>query len=669
MSKVLSYRPDIDGLRAIAILSVIAFHASSALLPGGFIGVDIFFIISGYLISSIIIRELALGRFTFTSFYIRRIRRIFPSLIVVLLFVAAYGWLVLLPDELSALGKHITAGAFFVSNIVLWKEAGYFDAIAAFKPLLHLWSLGIEEQFYIIWPLLVVLCWRLRFRLFFLLLIGLAVSFTLNIWYVKTDPTAVFYLPVTRFWELLLGSFLAWYQNHKNNYIHLVFSTYIFKRPVSSAQEKIINNTQAMLGTALLIFALVHLTEAKAFPGWWALLPTFGTLLLISASHKAWINKHILSHPWLVYIGLISFPLYLWHWPLLAFARIIKAEEPPTRIKIIAVLLAFILAWLSYQFIEHPIRKLRPGKKKRLVITSIILLNIALGGLGYVLYKQYISAHFQMTSLKKFYGATTEWIYPTVTSYDQKLVVHNLPGSGTKTVIFIGDSHTEHYWLRLLKLSQTQAASIKNITFATHGGCIPVPGININTFENYNCHKFINAAIQAAEKPNVDTVVFSAFWDGPYFWGLYHLTDPKIKDNIIKYDNPNALIVLQNFETMIKKLRQDNKKVYIILSTPADYNFDPKRMIRRNFMGKFELRLRDVSRQEFVARANIIIAKLRAIAQRTGAIVIDPVPYLCNATICPILGPDGIPRYIDQHHLRGTFVRDNVTFLDPIVKR
>lgn len=209
------YRPDIDGLRAVAVLAVVVFHVFPDWLEGGFIGVDVFFVISGFLISSIIFENLDKGTFSFSEFYARRIRRIFPALLVMLISSLIFGWFVLLPEELNQLGKHVAAGAGFVSNIVLWNEVEYFDSAADKKPLLHLWSLGIEEQFYIAWPLVVWLAWKKRLNILFLSMVAVLVSMVFNVNVVHQYPDAAFYCPLTRFWELLCGSVLAWCSLYK----------------------------------------------------------------------------------------------------------------------------------------------------------------------------------------------------------------------------------------------------------------------------------------------------------------------------------------------------------------------------------------------------------------------------------------------------------------------
>src|SRR5262245_40012984 len=297
------YRPDVDGLRAVAVLAVLAYHAFPSLAPGGFAGVDVFFVISGYLITGIILDDLERGRFTYRNFYWRRIRRIFPALILVLVACLALGWLVLLPDEYAQLGKHVAAGAGVVSNIALWREAGYFDSAAELKPLLHLWSLGVEEQYYLAWPLLLLL---FRRHMGWMIVALGAASFALNIWMVGTHPTAAFYLPFTRFWELLAGSYLAFAVRKENP------SPYF-----------------SMVGAGLIVLGFILLEPQKAFPGWWALLPVLGAALLIRAGPQGWVNRRVLAHPAMVFVGLISYPLYLWHWPLLTYARIVHGGEPP----------------------------------------------------------------------------------------------------------------------------------------------------------------------------------------------------------------------------------------------------------------------------------------------------------------------------------------------------
>ena len=357
-----TYRPDIDGLRAVAVLAVVAFHAFPERLPGGYAGVDVFFVISGFLISSIILRDLEAGTFSVANFYGRRVRRIFAALIVVLAATLVIGSFVLFPHEYRQLGRHVLGGAGFVSNLLLWSEAGYFDEAAEAKPLLHLWSLGIEEQFYILWPVLLAWSSRARVRLLPVSLLLFAASFVLNVVTTGRDPEAAFYSPGTRLWELMAGSVLAC----------LVVRGQLPARGAA---------VRSIAGAALIVAALTLLDPGSAFPGWWALLPVAGTTLVISGDRAGWCNR-LLSARALVWMGLISFPLYLWHWPLLSFLRIASESATPTReLRVAAVVVSVLLASLTYWFVERPVRT---GGHRRLKVWTLSagLACIAVAGLA-----------------------------------------------------------------------------------------------------------------------------------------------------------------------------------------------------------------------------------------------------------------------------------------------
>ncbi len=379
------YRPDIDGLRAIAVLLVVAFHAYPKSVKGGFIGVDIFFVISGYLISTIIFANLQNNTFSFKDFYIRRVRRIFPPLILVLFSCIVFGWFGLIPDEYVELGSHIFGGASFTSNIILWHEAGYFDNSTELKPLLHLWSLGVEEQFYILWPFLIWAAWRLGFDIFkTILAIGIA-SFCLNIYMANQNAVIDFYSPLTRFWELLFGAALSWL---------------VLQKKVNLSNHGNLATLGSSVGIGLLVAGCALITSSTAFPGWWALLPTLGATLLIAMGPYSWINRKILSNQVLVWFGLISFPLYLWHWSLLAFWRVAEGVETHSYIRIRIVLISILLAWLTYYFVERPIRL--KGKIK----TRYLVLALAL--MGFIGGHIYLTGGYQFRGSIKNVGITAE---------------------------------------------------------------------------------------------------------------------------------------------------------------------------------------------------------------------------------------------------------------------
>jgi peptidoglycan/LPS O-acetylase OafA/YrhL len=353
------YRPDIDGLRAIAVMLVVNFHAFPEAVPGGFIGVDIFFVISGFLITGIIARELEQQRFSLVTFYNRRIRRIFPALIVVLGVTLVLGWLWMLPAVYTKLSSDVFASAAFFANIGLLLQSGYFDVESARKPLLHLWSLGIEEQFYLSWPLILMLAARLRLSLLAVASAIALASFVLNVGRIGANPVATFYLPFTRAWELLAGAALAGGCSQ-------------------ISQTSRTCNWRAAAGLLLIVAAAAVLDTHRAFPGWWAVLPVAGSALLLSAP-AAWSCRHVLASWPLVQIGLISYPIYLWHWPLLVFFAIIKFAPLTLLERALIVGLSFALAWLTYRFVESPFRFGRPSQFKVLSLVSGMVLVAAAG--------------------------------------------------------------------------------------------------------------------------------------------------------------------------------------------------------------------------------------------------------------------------------------------------
>jgi peptidoglycan/LPS O-acetylase OafA/YrhL len=354
------YRPDVDGLRAVAVMLVLNFHAFAGVMPGGFVGVDVFFVISGFLITGIVARELGEARFNLFNFYVRRIRRIFPALLVVLAASLVLGWLFLLPALYAQLGVDTFASAGFLANIALLLQSGYFDVASARKPLLHLWSLGIEEQFYLAWPL--ILTWAALRKMSIIAVattLGIA-SFILNVALIGSQPAAAFYLPFTRAFELLLGAVLACSWDRVN-------------------QSRRTSDVRAWAGVATIAAGAGLLDSHSAFPGWWALLPVAGTAMLL-ASPQAWICRVVLASPPLVWIGLISYPLYLWHWPLLVFGAAIKFQSLTLIERELILLLSTVLAWATYAFIEKPIRFGAPSPRKLWVLCVSMVLVGLVGG-------------------------------------------------------------------------------------------------------------------------------------------------------------------------------------------------------------------------------------------------------------------------------------------------
>jgi peptidoglycan/LPS O-acetylase OafA/YrhL len=462
----LHYRPDLDGLRGIAILAVLGFHAFPTLAPGGFVGVDIFFVISGFLISTLILAQLRRSTFKLSDFYIRRARRLLPALAIVLAVCLYFGWFVLLPDEFENLGKHVAAAAAFAMNFSVWREGGYFEPAANLNPVLHLWSLGIEEQFYLLWPLVLLLLWRRRRRLVLTIAVLVAASFAANIAFAHTDPRGDFYLPVTRFWELGLGCLLAAREDTQPGAGRL-FRFEAQLRPVLS-----------VLGFILICGAVFLFDSRMAFPGWAALIPVTGAMCVICATPDNWFQRNIVAGGPLVFVGIISYPLYLWHWPLLSVATILGSGLVPTAVRSAAVALSFILAYLVFRFVELPIRSRPPARASGVLVAGLG----ALGAAGLAIHAASgISARFghdirslQMASKVNRYCLATfagqgDFNYCKSTSAD------------APKVMFLGDSRTQALYDGMVLLAGRRYPMM----LLARGGCPPLLNAHAGGSENH----------------------------------------------------------------------------------------------------------------------------------------------------------------------------------------
>lgn len=650
-----TYRPDIDGLRAVAILSVLAFHVFPGTLKGGFIGVDIFFVISGFLISSIIFRSLESGSFTYTEFYVRRIRRIFPALLIVLIFAFLIGYFLLLPDEFKSLGKHILGGSLFVSNLVLWGESGYFDTAAEMKPLLNLWSLGVEEQYYIVWPLLVAFIWKRSGNFLAIVLPILIGSLALNLFVFNSHSGSTFYSPITRFWELMIGSLLAYASVHN----------------IKILPSSISPNAVSWLGLLLVVTGFFLIDSRKVFPSYWTLLPTMGTFLIICAGSGSFVNSAILSNRLLVFIGLISYPLYLWHWPLLTYSRII--DMTGTLEKIGVIVTSFFLAIATYRFVETPVRSGLSGKWPRAELSrGLVSAMVVMAALGITSYSGFLSPYHDSEALKLISSAIGEWEYPgdmiPFKFGKSDFYMMGNPSTGDKKtgkILFVGDSNMAQYYSNVEKLSRK---SNRTMIFATDDGCPPIP--HVYRSAPLQTYHLIDDVMKYANDPTVDAVVIGAAWI-LYFGeqGRYCIKDPKTGQDLLLNHSTGANAAFASLEAMLFKLRSMGKRVYLLLNIPAGEALDPKGMVNRSIRSKkaffhverSELIGEDLSQFKFVDEG------LAAVAKRSNTVVIDPKRFLCSDGRCPSTTSDGDPIYKDAMHLRPSFVRNQVNFLDQII--
>jgi len=665
------YRPDIDGLRAVAILAVIGFHAFPNWVGGGFIGVDVFFVISGYLISTTIFVSLDRGTFSIFEFYARRIRRIFPALIVVLAVCFSFGWFVLYDVEYQMLGKHIAAGAGFVSNIVLWNEAGYFDNSADTKPLLHLWSLGIEEQFYIFWPLLLWFAWKRKLNLLQITIVIAIVSFFLNIKGIRQDAVQTFYSPQTRFWELLSGSLLAYAllcrSNSSANVRIEILSAIssIAHNKKKGTYGRAIANIFSFAGLFLLLYGFLGMNKEMSFPGNWALIPVIGSLLLLIGGDKAWINRVILSNRVAVWFGLISFPLYLWHWPLLSFARIIESEVPSLNIRVAALAISVLLAWLTYELVERPLRI-----DKHLNAKAMILF-VLMAVIGYVGYNSYSRNGLPFRFISKLSAQKTSqlsYAFPTNNEcvIDYPYATHSCFESEKKyltSIALIGDSHMEALTHGFKDLFDKNSLRF-NMLAIGKGGCMPF----LNTDYLYQtrsggCMDVITPAIEdVVKRQDVKWVIlvgrhaFRFFGEGfgdieksngvlPFFTYIY-------QNNNKSHSYSNQEVFELGLKTTIDEIVKSGKKVIFVHQLP-ELGFDMRGCL--DGLNRFNTN----KIKNCTLNIDVVMERLspyrdsvnRTIGNNPNVFQYDPLPLVCNKDSCKLFSNAGLLFYRDDDHM------------------
>lgn len=587
-----SYRADIDGLRGLAISSVVIYHLFPTFLPGGFVGVDTFFVISGYLITTIIYKNIQSRSFSLYEFYAKRIRRIFPALLIVLATVYVFGWISLFASEYYQLGKHIYSGALFFINITLWQEAGYFDISSELKPLLHLWSLALEEQFYIIWPILVVLLSKLKRNQVWLVLLLGGASFISGIYYIEFSPISAFYLPMNRFWELLVGSLVAYLS------IHSVYFSNV------CSQNK---NVLSFVGVSLILLSLLFFDKQMTFPGWWPLFPVIGSSLIILAKDSK-INSLIFSSKYLVLLGLISFSLYLWHWPLISFIKIWYGSKHNHLYGFIVLFLSLLLAYLSYKFVEQPARH-----QKNKLIVLLIGFSVLIAGCGYSIYKRNGLEFRHQNIIKGYGGKAPHSDAPCLEKFSQYqpdfcnlAISTNYPST-----VILGDSIAHNSYTGIAK---------KYLEFGGNVAMVGWPGTQpwVNYMDpiasDLNQGGRVNKLITGIAK------------------------DRSIHNVILSMAQPSAVDenLLRRIENTIQILKNHNKKIFYVFS-PPHLSFEPIHCIgmpplRPPIKPDCSMKVSEIDSSYFEIKL-----KLKNFFGRMNVPVYDPYEQLCNEQNCPIL--------------------------------
>jgi peptidoglycan/LPS O-acetylase OafA/YrhL len=621
----MKYRREIDGLRAVAVLPVILFHAGFSIFSGGYVGVDVFFVISGYLITSILISELEQGKFSIVRFYERRARRILPALFFVMLACVPFSWVFMNSLQMKDFAQSLVAVVFFGSNILFWRESGYFAAAAELKPLLHTWSLAVEEQYYLIFPIFLLLVWRFgRDKVFWSVVVIATMSLLLAEWGWRNQPRANFYLAPTRAWELLAGSicaFLTVGRTHKSN------------------------NVLSAIGLAAIIFSIFAYDENTPFPSVYALVPVVGTALVILFGRQGtWVAK-LLSKRAFVGIGLISYSAYLWHQPLFTFARLRSLTEPSHVLMAALAMTALLLAWATWYWVEQPFRRRESLVKSRNLVFALSSVGaLSFSTLG-------IWGHLANGFSSKPLVAEQETPYAPIVRTNFTI---------------LGDSHAQHL------VSGFEEMTSGTVTSYTSAGCIPFRNVDRydSRFRPGDCANFMNAALdQIIEADEESTLLVSTmgsvYLDGITFkgqdtaritgLGVELVTDLSITDNwqvfeIGMRDTLAELSLLQNAEVIfvidVPELGipfgcQDVSKE---INTPFFNLRDPITALNTEDCGSLRLEYEDRSGR-YRELVNSIVTDFPEIG------IFDPTSYFCDDVLCfGYLDPYGF-LYRDIDHL------------------
>jgi peptidoglycan/LPS O-acetylase OafA/YrhL len=554
------YRPDVDGLRALAVSLVVAFHAFPDLVPGGFVGVDIFFVISGFLITGVIWDQYQIGKFTILDFYQRRIRRIFPALLLVSFALYGYGYFLMYPEELSRLSLHLTGGSTFISNFLYWNESGYFDRAAETKPLLHLWSLAVEEQFYFFWPLILLIVLRKckSWALLITFCLGLA-SFLYGLHALGHDRSGAYFSPLSRFWEIWAGALLAVWSRRVQTQGGAPFKQWV--------------PPAGLAGLALIVGATYLINRWKAFPGAWALLPVLGAFLLIAAGPTTPLSRLLLQRRALVGLGLISYPLYLWHWPLLVLSDLeFPATAAPVR-HMWAVAIALVLSMLTYHWLEKPLKKAGP----RGVIVMTVLM-IVLGALSWVTHRsgglpQRLDAataalHTRQLSDLNWVDTDTSCITAFNLSHwaekRQQVFCRQSGSPQTAQIALLGDSTANALFPGTVALAAALKADVVNIG---NGSCLPAWGVRGAADWNRSCEDINAKARQfVMTTGSVQTVVLSwASWDWSHWrWPVTRSSESTALPGLDEQKRAAELL-----KRTVAELTDAGKRVILIVDTPS----------------------------------------------------------------------------------------------------
>jgi peptidoglycan/LPS O-acetylase OafA/YrhL len=600
------YRPEIDGLRALAVLPVLLFHAGFQFFQGGFVGVDIFFVISGYLIANIIINELSIERFSLLTFYERRARRILPALFCVMFFSIPFAWLWLVPYDLNNFGQSLISVTFFLSNVLFWWEGGYFDTAAELKPLLHTWSLAIEEQFYVLFPIFLIVFWRFgKSKIIITLSFVFLGSLLFAEWGSRNMPSASFYLLPMRGWELLLGVFTAFYL--KYNIV---------------PQQSYINNFLSLFGVAIIFFAILSFNETTPFPSLISLLPTLGVVLIIVFATKDTLTNKFLSSKPLVSIGLISYSLYLWHQPILVFARHQLNDELSLLLKIILLISVFPLSFLTWKYIEKPFRDKELISRRKIFVFSLsgLLFFTGMGLMAMKFNEAFTKVNPQILNgtvgQEDFFSAMNQgflkcedkFILAKSEIFDSQRRCYQSLAGKPKVALF-GDSHAEHLFVGLANNLKSNLIS---------------PNISGDAFKGEE--KFDYYIDYLKNSNDIDTIIYSALW-------------------AYRYKDLGPEMLYMKIEETIDELESSGKKIIIITDIPY-YHVDASNCF---YIKESIPNVCSIGVEKFTPQLKYLDV-LKQISNKRNIEIVNLSNLFCNELQCRMI-IDGTIMYRDKNHL------------------
>jgi len=659
----MQYRPDIDGLRAAAVIPVLLYHAEITTFSGGYVGVDVFFVISGYLITSLILEEQRNDGFSILRFYQRRMRRIFPALFAMLIFCLAVGFLLFMPADFRRLGATVAATTLFASNLLFARHGGYFDSGMDLKPLLHTWSLGVEEQYYIAFPLFMAVMFLFPRRALFGTLVTLvALSFVWSLVHLAYDPVRAFFLPFGRAWELLLGTLIA------------------MRAQSSMASPRWMAEAFAALGLGAILWSVVSYPADASFPGVKALVPCLGAALVIGSGieHRT-IVARLLSLRIPVFIGLISYSLYLWHLPLLMMSKyyLMRALTGPETL--IVLLGSGAIAVLSWRYIEIPFRRRTlPGDTRPVFALAAASMAACLfaGALVYLLNGVPQRLPPDVSSLAMGAIDNTFSNSPCNTTDPKEIAAGRAckigktgPGT-TPTFAIFGDSIGSS----LLPAVESAAAEHGRTGIAlTHGGCYPLVGINQFSDPPEHrtaCRAFVDASIDYIRShPAIASVIVVGRWtsaaEGSRF-GATMASDWYITDDQSPRPSyaENKNVFVRGITRAVKALAGRN--VFVVAAVPEQKVDVPRTAALARYLGRDDVPI-DLDRKEYDARQHYVTTTLADLSHRLGFVMVDLGQSLCGERRCAATR-DGRSLYADDNHLSRDGALLTTSSFDPVFK-